>query len=497
MYVFHTIFAVTTADQCDVGQVAIDILPDDILLCIFNVYMKDPHVGEVWHTLVHVCRRWRTLIFGSPHHLNLKLVCTARTPVTEKLDIWPALPIVVYYRFYPRQKLDNIIAAIKYNDRVCKIDFPVVFDLPQLEEVLSVMQAPFPALTDLTLVLFETATVIPDLFLGGSTPRLQRLYLECVPFPGLPKLLLSATHLVSIHLRNLHHSCYISPDAMATCLSALVRLKTFVLEFESPQSRQDRESRHLPPPTRTLLPALTLLRFQGVHEYVEELMARIDAPLLHCLYITFFNETVVPNIPNLSEFIHRIPKFQALDDARVTLSNDEVRVTLADGEVKVTHFDDEVRFTISEGLVLGISRDISVGHLSSLARNCRPFLPALGIVEQLYIYGDGSSRPLWRWPEIQHSHWLELLHLFTGAKNLYLSEDLVPCISPVLRQLVGERTTEVLPALQNLFLHEFQQRRPVKEGIESFIAARQLSGHPVAVRSWSVKYGMRRETVYS
>jgi F-box-like len=484
MYVFHTIFAVTTADQCDVGQVAIDILPDDILLCIFNVYIKDPYEGEEWHTLVHVCRRWRTLVFGSPHHLNLKLVCTPRTPVTEKLDIWPALPIVLYHHFYPGQKMDNLIAALKYNDRVCKIDFRMVL---RLEEVVSVMQVPFPALTDLTLFLFERATVIPDLFLGGSAPRLQHLYLDCIPFPGLPKLLLSATHLVSLCLHNLPHSCYISPDAMATCLSALVRLKHFSLEFESPQSRQDRENRHLPPPTHILLPALTLLRFQGAHKYVEDLMALIDAPSLHCFHITFFNETV-PNIPNLFEFINRIPKFQALDDARVTLSDDEVRVTLSDNDIKFTVFGDEIRVTIPEGLVLGISWDRSVGHLSSLARNCRPFLPAIATVEQLYIYGDRTSRALLRWSEIQHSHWLELLHLFTGAKNLYLSKDLVPYISPVLRQLVEERTTEttqVLPALQNLFLYEFQQQRPVEEGIESFVAARQLSGRPIVVRSWS------------
>jgi hypothetical protein len=397
--------------------------------------------------------------------------------VTKKLDIWPALPIVVHHRPYRKGKLDNLIAAIKHNDRVCNIDFRAFFDTSQLEEVVSVMQVPFPALTDLKLVsneAFETVTVIPDSFLGGSAPRLQRLHLEGISFPGLPKLLLSATDLVSLQL-HLPHSGYISPDAMVTCLSALVRLKSFTLEFESRQSRQDRESRHLPPPTRTLLPALTLLRFKGVREYAEDLMTWIDAPLLHRLRIAFFNEPV-PNIPRLSHFINRIPKFQALDEARVIFSDSGVRAA----------FPLPIQTIGYEALVLGILWDESVGQLSSLARLCRSLLPTLAKVERLHIYGEGSLRPLHWSGAIQHSHWLELLHLFTGAKDLYLSEDLAPCISPLLRQLVGERTTEVLPAVQNLFLYEYQQqqRRPVEEGIKNFVAPHQLSEHPIAV--WSI-----------
>jgi hypothetical protein len=422
--------------------------------------MEEPYRRWEWRTLVHVCRRWRILVFGSPRHLSLQLFCSIRTPVTKKLDIWPALPIVVHHRPYRKGKLDNLIAAIKHNDRVCNIDFRTFFDMSQLEEVVSVMQVPFPALTDLKLVsneAFETATVIPDSFLCGSAPRLQHLHLEGISFPGLPKLLLSATDLVSLQL-HLPHSCYISPDAMVTCLSALVRLKSFALEFESPQSRQDRESRHLPPPTRTLLPALTLLRFKGDREYAEDLMPQIDTPLLHRIHITFLNEPI-PHIPHLSQFINRIPKFQALDDARVVFSDDEIRVA----------FPLPMRTIEYEALVLGISWDEPVGRLSSLAHLCRSCLPTLAMVEQLYIYGEGYFRPLHWLKSIQHSCWLELLHLFTGARNLYLSEELASCILPVLRQLVGESTTEVLPALQNLF--SYQQRRHVGEGVENVVAA--------------------------
>src|SRR5260221_5208216 len=47
---------------------------------------------ESWQLLVHVCRRWRSLVFGSPRRLNLRLFCTPETPAKDTLAVWPALP---------------------------------------------------------------------------------------------------------------------------------------------------------------------------------------------------------------------------------------------------------------------------------------------------------------------------------------------------------------------------------------------------------------------
>ena len=60
--------------------------------------------------------------------------------------------------------------------------------------------------------------VVSDTFLGRSAPRLRIFALGGIPFPGLPKLLMSATHLVYLHLSDIPHSGYISPDAMITAL---------------------------------------------------------------------------------------------------------------------------------------------------------------------------------------------------------------------------------------------------------------------------------------
>lgn len=64
----------------NVGRVTIDMLPEIALLDIFDFY---GHEIDAWHTLVHVCRKWRIIVFGSPRRLDLRLLCTASTPVSE------------------------------------------------------------------------------------------------------------------------------------------------------------------------------------------------------------------------------------------------------------------------------------------------------------------------------------------------------------------------------------------------------------------------------
>jgi len=81
----------------------IDRLPDDALLEIFDFCREGTMCGVgstwMWGTLVHVCRRWRCIIFASPRRLDLRLVCTHKTPVRKSLDIWPPLPINIRHSY--------------------------------------------------------------------------------------------------------------------------------------------------------------------------------------------------------------------------------------------------------------------------------------------------------------------------------------------------------------------------------------------------------------
>jgi len=86
--------------------------------------------------------------------------------------------------------------------------------------------------------------------------------------------------------------------------------------------------------------------------------------------------------------------------------------------------------------------------------------------------------------DLENNQWLELFHSFTTVKNLYLSREFVPRIVPTLQELVGESVTEVLPDLKTIFLEDLQELGFVPEAMRQFIAARQLSDHPIALTPW-------------
>ena len=312
-------------------------LPEDVLLIVFDFYRASSK-GRAAHTwpwkqLVHVCQTWRRLVFAFPCRLDLSLLCNSKN-ARKTLSIWPALPIIIRSSEYalspsPYNNDDgeNIFAALEHRDRVCKIELKnTAYCL--LKRLSAVMQEPFPALTGLYLSSNDHAhPVLLDKLLGGSAPNLQHLDLDGIPFPALPKLLLSATHLVRLRLRRIPYSGYISPEAMASSLANLPNLDTLVVEFHPPRPLSDRENRRPPPLTRLVLPALTTLEFQGASEYLEDLVAQIDAPQLNCVKSRFFNQLTFDN-PQLSKFIDRTEMLKTLSRAEVQILSDVVKIAL-------------------------------------------------------------------------------------------------------------------------------------------------------------------------
>jgi hypothetical protein len=330
------------------------------------------------------------------------------------------------------------------------------------------MQVPFPELTFLRLFSFDE-TVIPDSFLGGSAPRLRYFELFGIPFPGLPKVLSSANHLVYLKLFNIPHSGYISPEAMAALLSALTSLRTLSLQFESPQSRPGGESRSLSPPKRFVLPALTELYFKGVTEYVEELVTRIDTPQLHEMGTTFLHQ-IDSDCTRLAQFIRRTPTLWALNEVHMQFANGAASVDLR-------HW----RPTFDSTLYISISHREPNWQLLSIEQVCNSLHP-LSTVEDLYI--EQYWHLAWETHVIENTRWLDLLLPFTAVKNLYLFEAFGPGIAAALRELVEGGITEVLPNLQNIFVKDFEPSGPFRKNIEQFVATRQLSDHPISISVW-------------
>ena len=471
-----------------VGRVTpIDVLPDDVLLEIFDFCVacgrNEDTKGEIegWQSLVHVCRGWRSLVFGSPRRLNLRLVCTPKTPARECLDVWPPLRLQIQsttssqdFIMIPPSLLDNIIVPLGHSDRVCRIDLRVdQRSEPQWDKVLATMQVPFPELVDLRLEsrYSDTHTVIPDTFLGGSAARLQYLKLSCISFPGIQKLLLSTTHLVQLSLRHIPHSGYISPEAMATCLSMLTSLVTLSLGFLSSRSRPDRECRTPPPVTHSILPDLTSFDFDGVSEYLDDLVARIDTPRLDNLDITFLHQ-INFDTPHLAQFIRRTPRFEKPDVVDVCFDYEVAEVQFLSGAT-----DDDMELA----LCVRISCDESAQQLASMVQVCTMCLPPLFTVEKLRVLTKEQPLILYWNDDVANNQWLELLLPFTAVNSLYLSKEFQRIIMSTLRELVVEgRATEALPSLQNIFLETFEPSGPIQEAIGQFVSTRQISSHPIA-----------------
>ena len=477
MYVsyFFVYHPATVDEWWNVDRVTVDMLPDVVLLKIFDFYVNQARELEYkgegeslkvqeWHTLVHVCRQWRTIVLGSPRRLGLRLLCTDRTPVKEMLAIWPPLPIVVQI-FSKETRMDNIVVALEHNERICEIVFFNVTK-SQMKQVLAAVQQPFPALTRKVIWSsnwVEMPPVVPESFLGGSAPSLQYLDLLRIPFPGLPNLLLSATDLVTLLIRNVSHSGHISPEVMVSCLSTLTRLDYLWLEFKSPGSRPVQVTRH---PPRSTLPALAFFLFEGVSEYLEDLVARIDAPLLDYFDIRFSHRLMF-DTPQLAQFLARTPSIQPLVAAFITF------------------FDRHVRVTFSPPPPIKFDLVISCRHpdwqLSSLSQVFRSSFPDafISTVEQLFIRDIEHRQP--NEGAIEDGQWLEVLSPFTAVKDLYLSREFAPRIFRALQELAGE----VFPSLQKIFLEGgLHPSWPVEGAIEKFVAARQLANQPVAVSRW-------------
>ena len=451
-------------------RTTIDILPDDVLLEIFdfcqiegNSHTTSLHPGSHWLTLVHVCKRWRHTVLVSPRRLDLTLFCTYGTPVRTNLGSLPPFPVIVDYRGLtfsdpaPHHE-DDIIAALEHPDRVRSIKLNVTRHL--LEMMTLVMQEPFPAMTTLWLSSKDrNAPVLPDGFSIGPAPHLSQILLEGISFLALPTLLLSANNLVDLQLKAIPQSGYISPEAMVPGLAALQRLENLCIWFKAPRSIL--QPRHSPVSMRHVLLSLVTFQFHGSCEYLEHLLAQIDTTRLRTINITYFNELDF-HVPQLSQFISRTEHLVLATQVHIRISDPYVQLD----------FEEKNRGNV---LTLRISckwLDWQVLHLAQIL--CQS-AAMVSNVEHLRIDENYLQRgPGWE-DSVEDTDWLELFRSITAVKTLHVSIQLAGHIALALDGVGGEMITELFPALASLSLAG-QPARSVKK----FLAAREISGHPVA-----------------
>ncbi|KAF8268652.1 hypothetical protein EI94DRAFT_1700067 [Lactarius quietus] len=491
----------------------IDTLEDDILLGIFNYCrLNDKNSWNVrlvrlgWHTLSHVSRRWRHLVYSSAFHLGMHIICTNGTPIVDMLDHLPPLPLLINYRFsilkdlqdelgiYHRTPImdiqDHLLSpsftvihryidptkgmqdelgmyhALLLRDRVRSI----VLCLPPLflHKFLMLMNEPFPILEHLSLS-FTVDEVTPDPVLPQTflSPNLRHLTLLGVSLPKGLSLLSSTVSLVTLALTNIIASGYFCPRQLVARLRFLPQLEGLSIGFSIPIPRPSAEGALLgeqgaPVP----LANLKTLKFKGVSTYLEHLVAQIRAPLLERLDITFFGQIAFA-LPHLSHFISIIEGLK-LPTANVSFGSDRVLI--------VTDHPSTQQSNQGVCFILCVMCKPFDWQIDCAAQICSELIPTLSVVEKLSL-GYGLVMPTeWQSGEIDGTTRHDLLRSFIGVKQLRISNSLSEELSRALQVDEIGSDPGFLPALQELVslfngLHESSL-------FGSFIHARWEAGRP-------------------
>jgi hypothetical protein len=467
--------------------------------CLWN--WKSSWNSWEWHLLVHVCRRWRELVFASPRRLNIRIPCTRRTLVGKNLGIWPVLPIDVHDHDILSNitQEDNILAALEHLDRVYHIKLSL--SVSQAVKIATAMQEPFPVLTRLFITSYwddyhDHELALPTNFLGGSAPRLQAIGLSNIPYPALPTLLLSTSDLVKLDLKNIPFSGYISPEAMVTSLAALLKLEIFVMEFESHIYRRDQIGP--PPVTRTILPALAYFVFGGDREYLEDLVGRIDGPSLNHISITTFlyqPRAVGFQAAQLSRFIdHSVgPKLAQCRHAEVSFHS--FRLFYLAVTFNFCHRPDDrgqdrttvISYTGINWEVTGeilCQFPVTLSNVDHLQITCDLGISHLGISPPRHITVD---------PSIQL---FQLARQFSTIQTLRIDSKLSGLFASILGDIPEVMMAEVLPSLELLCLEESESCRHSVQ-VDKFVAARRHSDHPVTIVNTNKEFRERLESYIS
>jgi hypothetical protein len=389
------------------------------------------------------------------------------------LGVWPAFPIVIKDESDSMSGVDNIVAVLERRDRVCKITLD---DIPgwKLDTLIPAMLGPFPALESIIFVASDSAMAdVPDSFLGGSAPQLQWFISKAIPFPALPTLLSSARNLLALELSGIPRSGYISPEAMVSCLSAMPRLETLRFQFHSPESFPNRESRRHPPLARSALPALRELLFAGVDEYFEDLVARVDTPVIRELEMTSFHRHFY-DFSKLSQFIGRVEVFKLPARADIYFLNHSADVSIS----LITGTDGPAR------LSLNISCNELHRQLRYFVQLFSSSLLPFSDVEWLSISSPYQFQQSQWGPTAKDFLWLDLLHAFPAVKVLVIDKNSVTPVAYTLKEVVNERITEIFPAIRELSIGEHLPSSPILMAIEKFARARGLFTHLRRPHRW-------------
>jgi len=198
---------------------------------------------------------------------------------------------------------------------------------------------------------------------------------------------------------------------------------------------------------------------------LDNLVARIDAPHLGDIDITFFNQPTM-DASQFGRLIDRIEMLRSQFRADVLTSERAISISFTQPNAPTR-------------LELRISCEQFDWQLSSMAQICNYFSPFLFRVE---VLGIKTAQPPIGQDDVDSEQWLELVRAFSGTKDFRVAGVHATDILRALRRANRGHTTDttVLPALRKLKTR-MPLVGPLWDAAKSFVTSRQLSGRPVGV----------------
>ncbi|KAH9028509.1 hypothetical protein EDB84DRAFT_1563086 [Lactarius hengduanensis] len=352
------------------------------------------------------------------------------------------------------------MTALEQSDRVCFIGLTVS---TSLLNKLSTVSEPFSELEELVLLSQDSMQLAPtSAFRWGH--RLRTLRSTRIAIPSLPRLLSPSHDLIDLQLNEIPGVGYFSPEAFANALGGMTQLETLSLHFLSFPPRRNYLRLPPPPGDRVILPALTRFRYRGVSKYLDNLVARIDAPRLGDIDVTFFNQPTL-DASQLGLFINRTEMRKSPLQAEIVFYEDSISITFTQPGT-------------STRLGLQISCEQLDWQLFSISQICDHFSSFLFNVEDLGIMTIGpSSVP----DDVDDDQWQGLIRVFDRAKDFRVVGEFATEIMHAFS--ADEEHETALPSLRNLHVQPMHMHGPLKDFVESFVTRRRLSSHPVQINS--------------
>ena len=352
----------------------------------------------------------------------------------------------------------NIIAALKRPDRISSINLTVTTSLLDKFELCAV-EGPFLELEDLILLSQDSVPLTPPISFRWG-PRLRRLHLTRIAFPGLLRLLYSSRNLVDLRLRQAFNSSYCPIEGLTDALSRMPQLQSLSLHFPATSDNV------FPPPPldqRAVLPALICVDFRGTAKHLERLVLRIDAPRLREIQVALFDKSVF-DLSRLGNFIDRIGMHKSHYQARILFSERAITISFT-------------RPGPLTCLKLRLLSEVLSEQLSTVFRTL-PHSAKIFNVEDLRI---SVTRPPNREDSLSSRRWSKFINSFTCIKWLHLDGNSSTDLVRALQDAHLQHKT-VPPALHKLYLpHPGPHHLPLSEAVVLFMTSRGRSGYPIGV----------------